>query len=130
MAYNIHYRSTAVSMNGNTYQLDIYEKDFTGSIITIPTSSNPFVIKVNASSDNQFEPILASELNVNLDITDYQDVFINFANEDQFKYFGRLTYSGNVVFQGWVLADAMTSPFTTGVVECAFSIIDLSLIHI
>jgi hypothetical protein len=124
MAYNIHYRSTAVSMNGNTYQLDIYEKDFTGSIITIPTSSNPFVIKVNASSDNQFEPILASELNVNLDITDYQDVFINFANEDQFKYFGRLTYSGNVVFQGWVLADAMTSPFTTGVVECAFSIID------
>lgn len=124
MAYNIHYRSTAVSMNGNTYQLDIYEKDYSGSIITIPTSSNPFVIKVNASSDNQFEPILASELNVNLDITDHQDVFINFANEDQFKYFGRLTYSGNVVFQGWVLADAMTSPFTTGVVECAFSIID------
>lgn len=111
-------------MNGNTYQLDIYEKDYSGSIITIPTSSNPFVIKVNASSDNQFEPILASELNVNLDITDHQDVFINFANEDQFKYFGRLTYSGNIVFQGWVLADAMTSPFTTGVVECAFSIID------
>ena len=25
---------------------------------------------------------------INLDITDYQDVFINFANEDQFKYFG------------------------------------------
>ena len=124
MAYNIHYRSTAVSTNDNTYQLDIYEQDYSGSIITIPTSSNPFVIKANASSDNQYEPILASELNVNLDITDHQENFINFANEDQFKYFGRLTYSGNIVFQGWVLADAMTSPFTTGRVECAFSIID------
>lgn len=124
MAYNIHYRSTAVSLNGNTYQLDIYEKDFTGSIITIPVSSTPFVMKANASSDNQYEPILASELNVNLDITDYQNEFINFANEDQFKYYGKLTYSGNLVFQGWVLADAMTSPFTTGRVECAFSIID------
>jgi hypothetical protein len=124
MAYNIHYRSTAVSTNGNTYQLDIYEKDFSGSIITIPVSSTPFVIRANASSDNQYEPILASELNVNLDITDHQENFINFANEDQFKYFGKLTYSGNIVFQGWVLADAMTSPFTTGRVECAFSIID------
>ena len=124
MAYNIHYRSTAVSTNGNTYQLDIYEKDFSGSIITIPVSSTPFVMRANASSDNQYEPILASELNVNLDITDHQENFINFANEDQFKYFGKLTYSGNIVFQGWVLADAMTSPFTTGRVECAFSIID------
>lgn len=124
MAYNIHYRSTAVSINGNTYQLDIYEKDYSGSIITIPVSSTPLVIKANASSDNQYEPILASELNVNLDITDHQEDFINFANEDQFKYFGKLTYDDNIVFQGWVLADAMTSPFTTGRVECAFSIID------
>lgn len=124
MAYNIHYRSTAVSLNGNTYQLDIYEKDYSGSIITIPVSSTPLVIKANASSDNQYEPILASELNVNLDITDHQEDFINFANEDQFKYFGKLTYDSNIVFQGWVLADAMTSPFTTGRVECAFSIID------
>ena len=37
---------------------------------------NPFVIKVNASSDNQYEPILASELRVHLDITDNQDNFI------------------------------------------------------
>jgi hypothetical protein len=111
-------------MNGNTYQLDIYEKDYSGSIITIPVSTSPFVIKANASSDNQFEPILASELNVNLDITDNQDDFIDFANEDQFRYYARLTYSGNLVFQGWILADAMTSPFTTGRVECSFSIID------
>lgn len=124
MSYSINYRSTAVSKNGNTYQLDIYKKDYTGSIITIPVSSRPFVIKANASSDNQFDPILATELNVNLDITDNQDNFIDFSNEDQFMYFGRLIYGENLVFQGWILPDAMTSPFTTGRVECSFSIID------
>lgn len=124
MSYTIHWQSTAISKNGNTYQLDIYEKDFSGDIINIPVSVNPFVIKANASSDNQYEPILASELRVHLDITDHQYDFIDFSNEDQFRYFGKLTYSGNIVFQGWLLPDAMTTPFTTGRIECNFSFID------
>jgi len=124
MAYNIHYRSTAVSKNGNTYQLDIYDNGYVGSIIEVPVSATPFVIKANASSDNQFEPLLASELRVTLDTTDHQYNFIDFANEDQFKYFGKLTYSGNLVFQGWLLPDAMTTPFSTGRIQCSFSFID------
>jgi len=124
MAYNIHFTSTAISKNGNTYQLDIYEIGYVGSIVNIPVAVNPFILKVNASSDNQYEPLLASELRVHLDITDYQNNFIDFGNQDQFKYFGKLTYSGNIVFQGWLLPDAMTTLFTTGRIECSFSFID------
>ncbi len=124
MSYNIHWTSSAISKNGNVYQLDIYDKDYTGDPITVPVGEEPFVLKANASSDNQYEPLLASELRVVLNITDTQEDFIDFANEDQFKYFGILSYDDNIVFQGWLLSDAMVMPFTTGEIECGFSFID------
>jgi len=124
MSYNIHWTSSAISKNENVYQLDIYDKDYTGDPITVPVGEQPFVIKANAASDNQYEALLASELRVVLNITNTQEDFIDFSNEDQFKYFGILSYDDNIVFQGWLLPDAMTMPFSTGEVECGFSFID------
>lgn len=124
MSYNIHWTSSAISKNENVYQLDIYDKDYVGDPITVPVGEQPFVIKANAASDNQYEALLASELRVVLNITNHQEDFIDFSNEDQFKYFGILSYDDNIVFQGWLLPDAMTMPFSTGEIECGFSFID------
>ena len=43
MAYGIKYKASALSKNDNLYVLDIYEKDFVGDYIQIPTSLSPFV---------------------------------------------------------------------------------------
>ena len=124
MSYDIHYRTTAISKNSLTYILNIYEQDYVGYILTIDPVHSPFILRVNASSDDPYEPILASELQVSLDVTDTINDFIDFTTQNPYKYFATLSYDGNIVFQGWVITDNTNITFSTGRQTIAFSIID------
>ena len=128
MSYGIHWQSSAVSKNGNTYLLSIYENGYSSGIATIPTSDKPFILNTLPSSDDPFGTLFATELKCSLNITDLTTPFIDFATEDQFKYFATLEFSNltsnGLIFQGWLQPDASRVHFSTGYKDVQFSFID------
>lgn len=128
MSYGIHWQSSAVSKNGNTYLLSIYENGYSSGIATIEPSDRPFVLNTLPSSDDPFAPLVATELKCNLNISDLTTAFIDFTTEDQYLYFATLEFSNDsgsgLIFQGWLMPDATRQHFSTGYKDVQFSFID------
>lgn len=99
--YLRHYTTQAQAKSGKLYTCDIYENGYVGSVVNIPAGNRPFEQNVLASSDDAFDPILASELRANLDITDATDIPDLTTTNDR-KYWGKL-YA-----QDYPLADTST----------------------
>lgn len=88
--YLKHFTTQAASKSGRLFTFDIYEDGYIGSVINLPAANRPFEQNVLASSDDPFEPILASELKVSLDITDATEIPILTSRDDK-KYFCKLS---------------------------------------
>jgi hypothetical protein len=69
MTYGLRSITTAASKSNKIYTARIYEKNFAGSVEVIPAGPSPFEQNILASSDDPFEPIVASDLTVVLDAT-------------------------------------------------------------
>lgn len=88
--YLRHFTTQAASKSGRLYTCDIYEDGYIGSVVNLPAALRPFEQNVLASSDDPFEPVLASELKVSLDITDATEIPILTSRDDK-KYFVKLS---------------------------------------
>lgn len=89
MSYGKHYTTQSAAKSGKLFTFDIYENGYSGSIVNIPAGLNPFEQDVLASSDDAYDPILASELQVKLDVTD-ATVIPDLTSRDDRKYYGKL----------------------------------------
>jgi len=87
--YLRHWTTQAQAKSGRLFTCDIYEDAYVGSVINIPAGLRPFEQNVLASSDDPFDPILASDLKINLDITDATDI-PNLTSRDDRKYYVKL----------------------------------------
>jgi hypothetical protein len=122
MAYEIKYRITAATKSGVSSIVNIYEEDYVGSIIEYPCID--LQIQYIPRSDDTFEPIYVSQLNLSIDVTDDVENMPDFTTLNDRKYFIRVLSGANLDWQGWVLSDNVQYVFSTGRKQLAFNAID------
>lgn len=122
MAYNLKYQITAATKNDEVAVVEMYIDDTVAEVIEYPATS--IQLQYIPKSDNIYEPIYASQLNVSIDVTDDQDNLPDFTTLDDRKYLVKLLIDGNLYWQGWVLSDLVEYSFTTGRKQLAFNAID------
>ena len=122
MAYQIKYRITAATKSDVTSIVNIYEDGYAGSIIEYPCIG--LQIQYIPRSDDTFEPIYVSQLNVSIDVTDDVANMPDFTTLNDRKYFVRVLSGANIDWQGWILSDNVQYVFSTGRKELAFNAID------
>jgi hypothetical protein len=122
MAYEIKYRITAATKSDVTSIVNIYQDGYAGAIIEYPCIS--LQIQYIPRSDDTFEPIYVSQLNLSIDVTDDVANMPDFTTLNDRKYFVRVLSGANLDWQGWVLSDNVQYIFSTGRKELAFNAID------
>ena len=122
MAYEIKYTITAATKSDVTSVVNIYEDDYAGAIIEYPCIS--LQIQYIPRSDDTFEPIYVSQLNLSIDVTDDVENMPDFTTLNDRKYFVRVMSGANIDWQGWVLSDNVQFIFSTGRKELAFNALD------
>lgn len=121
MAYEVKYRTTVATQGADTIKLDILEDSYSGSIIQYDTIS--LQLQYIPSSDDPFEPIYASQLRVELDVTNNIADMPDFVTLNDRKYLCKL-YKNNILeWQGWALSDNVQFRFTTGIKVIEFNAI-------
>ena len=121
MAYEVKYRSTQNTQNNTTLRLDILEDAYAGSIIEYPAVG--ISLEYIPSGDDPFEPIYASQLNVQLDVTDDLSNMPDFTTLNDRQYLVKLYIDGVLDWQGWALSDNVQFAFTTGQKVISFNAI-------
>jgi len=122
MAYEIKYKATVATKSDVISYVYLYEDGYAGDIIEYPAVS--LQLQYIPRSDDIFEPIYVSQLNVVLDVTDDLDNIPDFTTLNDRKYFVRLYNGENLEWQGWALSDNVQLSFSTGRKEIAFNALD------
>lgn len=116
MPYGKKYIFSAISKSGLTYTAEIWENDYVGTTYNVNTGADPFVLDCLASGDDPFQPVLPTTLTIQADFTDFAGPLPDFLTTDSKKYYVKLYANGTTYFvwQGFVLMDTLSIPFTTG----------------
>lgn len=123
MAYYDKYKITFATKTSKTVYLYIQE-----DLVSAPTIVEYIGINVSLeyipSSDDAFEPIFASQLNVTMDVTDDLASIPEFTSINDRKYFCKLFLGNDLEWCGYLLNDNIQISFSTGRKEIAFSAVD------
>jgi len=106
MAYGLKYTSQFDSFKQlQSYQLDIFKKDFIGTSTTIQLSGNPVVHEWQ--EDDAKAPIRGSTLNVSILTDKYGISLIDFYSEDDYGFYVefKCTNTDQFLFKGYLLQD-------------------------
>jgi hypothetical protein len=125
MAYELRYTITQALRDGTTLNANIYEKDYTGSVLTYEAIS--ISLESNASNDEPLAGIISSQLNISFLTTEENgETFPEILSFDIRKYFVKL-YTVDIEYPLWVgflFNDYVQIPFTTGNVQVDIVAID------
>jgi hypothetical protein len=122
MAYNNKYKITMATKSGSISTLYLQEDGYVGSEIEYPAVS--LQIQYIPRSDDIFEAIYVSQLNVIIDVTDDLNNMPDFTTLNDRKYLCKLFYDNTLEWQGWALSDYVQFSYTTGRKELSFNAID------
>jgi len=122
VAYNLKYQITAATKNNEVAVVEMYIDDTVASVIEYPATA--IQLQYIPRSDDIYEPIYASQLNVSIDVTDDDANMPDFTTLNDRKYLVKLFIDGTIYWQGWVLSDLVQYSFTTGRKELSFNAID------
>ena len=116
MAYGKKYIFTAVSKSGLTYTAEMWENDYTGPEYNVSTGTSPFTLNCQGSGDDPFQPILPTIFTIRADFSDFTGPYPDLVSTDDRKYYVRVVANAGTYFiwQGFVLMDSISIPFTTG----------------
>ena len=125
MAYGLRYTITQALRDGTTLNANIYEKDYSGSVITYEAIN--ISLESNASNDEPLAGIISSQLNISFLTTEENgETFPEILSFDIRKYFVKL-YTVDIEYPLWVgflFNDYVQIPFTTGNVQVDIVAID------
>ena len=122
MAYQNKYKATFATKSGKTVYLYLLEDGYSGSVIEYP---GVYIdLQYLPTSDDAFEPIYASQLNVVLDITDDIADMPNLVTLNDRKYNAQLFIDASLQWQGWTLSDSVSINYSTGRRELSFNAVD------
>ena len=122
MAYNLKYKITAATKNNKIAVVEMYIDEVVAAVIEYPATM--IQLQYIPRSDDIYEPIYASQLNVSMDVTDNQNNLPDFTSLNDRKYLVKLFIDNVIYWQGWVLSDLVQYSFTTGRKELSFNAID------
>jgi hypothetical protein len=129
MAWNEHYIVPFKTKEGNDLAVKIYEQDYTGSVMTLTGSDEPFTTQED-DDDNSFTPVRGQSgyLRV-IDATGtLMEQLMPDNNTEKMVRLWSGTYSGGtftegaVCWQGFLQAQAYTQPWLDGTVELEFPV--------
>jgi hypothetical protein len=119
MAYGVKYRVKVATQSNTIMKLDLLEDGYSGSVIEYPATT--FNLQYIPASDDHFEPIIASQISIGIDVTDNMANLPDFVTLNDRKYLCKLYEDSNIVWVGWALTDNIQMPFTTGLKEIQFN---------
>lgn len=122
MAYNNKYKITVATKSGTISNLYLLEDGYTGDIIEYPAIN--LELQYIPKSDDVFEAIMSSQLNVTIDITDYPTLMPDFTTLNDRKYLVQLYNDSTLEWQGFAISDSVDVSYTTGRQELSFNAID------
>ena len=118
MAYNVHYRVTQASLSGSNTVLDLLDES--GAAI-VNYQATALQLEYIPASDDPFEPIYASQLNVGIDVTDNAANMPDFTEINDRKYWAKYYKGGVLKWQGWAISDNVQYLFSSGFKELRFN---------
>ena len=122
MAYQNKYKATFATKSGKIAYLYLAEDGYSGSVIEY--QGVHIDLQYIPNSDDPFEPIFASQLNIVLDITDNMANMPNLVTLNDRKYNAKLYINANLEWEGWVLSDSVQLGYSTGRRQLSFNAID------
>jgi hypothetical protein len=131
MAYNNKYKITVATKTGKTSYLYLLEDDYEGDIYEYLATS--LQLEFIPNSDDLFETIYVSQINVQLDVTEYYNgtewiadlsVMPDFTTLNDRKYKVELYSDEDLEWVGWALSDNVQFNFSTGRKYLSFNAID------
>jgi hypothetical protein len=122
MAYNNKYKITVATKSNTISYLYLLEDGYAGSLIEYPAIN--LELQYIPKSDDVFEAIMASQLNISIDITDYPTLMPDFTTLDDRKYLVKLYNNDTLEWQGWAISDSVNVSYTTGRQELSFNAVD------
>jgi hypothetical protein len=116
MAYGKKYTLSAIGKSGHTFTAEIWEENYTGVVYPINTFTSPFVLECKATGDDPFQPVLPTVFSIQADMTDFTGPYPDFLTTNDRKYHVKFYAQGTtyLIWQGFILMDNLTLPFTTG----------------
>ena len=121
MAYAKKYLSEFNSQSGEQIYIELWEDGYDGSVIEYPCDS--FNLQYIPQGDDPYEMIYASQVNVELDVTDNVEDMPDFTTLNDRKYLCKVIKDSTLEWQGWVLSDDVQFNFSTGIKSLSFNAI-------
>ena len=123
MAYYNKYKITFATKTSKTAYLYLME-DLGSAPTLIEYQGIGLQLQYLPQSDDPFEPIFASQLNVSFDITDDVANMPNLVTMNDKKYFVKLLLNDSIEWVGYALSDSVSVSFSTGRKEMSFNCVD------
>lgn len=122
MVYGKKYQLISSTKNDTTAIVELWEQGYIDDVYEYP------VIVMNLQylpkSDFVYESIIASQLDVTIDVTDNLDQMPDLTTLDDRKYLVKLFINNTQEWSGWVLSDNVQFLYTTGRKQLSFNAID------
>ena len=122
MAYQNKYQATFATKSGKIAYLYLAEDGYSGSVIQY--QGIHIDLQYIPNSDDPFEPIFASQLNIVLDVTDNISNMPNLVTLNDRKYNAKLYIDSELEWEGWVLSDSVQLGYSTGRRQLSFNAVD------
>jgi hypothetical protein len=122
MSYANKYKITFATKTSKTGYLYLQEDGYSGTVIEYPLIN--ISLQYLPQSDDPYEPIFASQLNVAIDITDDMENMPNFTVANDRKYFVKLYLGSDLEWTGFTISDDVELSYTTGRKELSFNCVD------
>ena len=122
MSYQDKYKATFATKSGKIAYLYLAEDGYSGSVIQY--QGIHIDLQYIPNSDDPFEPIFASQLNIVLDVTDNISNMPNLVTLNDRKYNAKLYIDSDLEWEGWVLSDSVQLGYSTGRRQLSFNAVD------
>ena len=122
MAYQNKYQATFATKSGKIAYLYLAEDGYSGSVIQY--QGIHIDLQYIPNSDDPFESIFASQLNIVLDVTENISNIPNLVTLNDRKYNAKLYIDSDLEWEGWVLSDSVQLGYSTGRRQLSFNAVD------
>ena len=122
MVYGKKYQLISSTKNDTTAIVELWEQGYIDDVYEYP------VVVMNLQylpkSDFVYESIIASQLDITIDVTDNLEQIPDLTTLNDRKYLVKLFIDGTQEWSGWVLSDNVQFSYTTGRKQLSFNAID------
>ena len=122
MAYANKYRIKNILQNGIYSDLYLLENGYIGDVIEL--LGNQMELQYLGNSDNPYDAIFSSQLNVSIDVTDDPSVMPDFTTNDDRKYYAEFYLDSVLQWRGYALTDSVQLTFSAGRKTMSFNCTD------